>query len=59
MVYHYLLKKTNGSVIFLGSFCILEYYEYYGCRIPHISRMGQSMDIMLYDMGASCKRHMT
>ena len=29
--------------IFLGLFSILEYYEYHGCRIPRISRMGQSM----------------
>ena len=27
----------------MGSFCILEYYEYYGYRIPWISHMGQCM----------------
>ena len=34
----------NGFVIFLGSFCILEYYV---CRIPRISRLGQSMYVCL------------
>ena len=28
--------------------CILEYYKYYGCRIPCISRMGQSLWVILY-----------
>ena len=42
----------NSSTIFLGSFCILEYY---GCRIPWISRMGQSISTsMILETSGSC-----
>mgnify|MGYP000061187175 CR=1 FL=1 len=44
----YMYMQMNGFIIFLGPFPILEYHEYYGCRIPRISRMGQSMPIYSY-----------
>ena len=46
-VYVYMYMYTNGFIIFLGSFSIIEYHEYYRCRIPRISHMGQIM-IMIY-----------
>ena len=39
----YLFCKTNGFLIFLGPFRILEYWEYCASRISRISRMCQSM----------------
>ena len=43
----YLFCKTNGFLIFLGPFRILEYWEYCASRISRISRMCQSMAVYI------------